>query len=72
MPSEVVMHHTEAFRDQPYERISDRTEENQELFSFTFLYSVYILAEKNEFWKIAVWMNAISASSIWKAIICNR
>ena len=40
MPSEVVMHHTEAFRDQPYERIGDRTEENQELFSFTFLYSV--------------------------------
>lgn len=39
--------HTEAFRDQPYERISDRTEENQELFFFyLFIFSVYSGREK--------------------------
>lgn len=33
MLSEVVMNHMETFRKQTYERISDGTEENQELFS---------------------------------------
>lgn len=34
MLSEVVMHDMGPFRNQPYERIGDGTEENQELFSF--------------------------------------
>ena len=32
------MHHTEAFRDQPYERIGDRTEENQQEYIRLELY----------------------------------
>lgn len=52
MPSEVVMHHTEAFRDQPYERISDRTEENQELFFLPFYIQCIFWQRKMSFEKL--------------------